>query len=62
MIEGFLFVLTLVTAFGCGLIAGVFVAFSTFVIRALARLVYLRLRPYMSSDRCSIVASLEPSA
>jgi uncharacterized membrane protein len=33
MIEGFLFVLTLVTGFGCGLIAGVFVAFSTFVIR-----------------------------
>jgi uncharacterized membrane protein len=62
MIEGFLFVLTLVTALGCGLIAGVFVAFSTFVMRALARLVYLRLRPYMSSDSCSMVASLEPSA
>jgi uncharacterized membrane protein len=62
MIEGFLFVLTLVTALGCGLIAGVFVAFSTFVMRALARPVYLRLRPYMSSDRCSMVASLEPSA
>jgi uncharacterized membrane protein len=38
MIEGFLFVLTLVTALGCGLIAGVFFAFSTFVMRALARL------------------------
>ena len=38
MIEGFLFVLTLVTALGCGLIAGVFFAFSTFVMRALVRL------------------------
>ena len=38
MIEGFLFVLTLVAALGCGLIAGVFFAFSTFVMRALARL------------------------
>ena len=38
MIEGFLFVLTLVTALGCGLVAGVFFAFSTFVMRALARL------------------------
>jgi len=33
-----LFVLTLVAALGCGLIAGVFFAFSTFVMRALARL------------------------
>ena len=33
-----LFGLTLLTALGCGLIAGVFFAFSTFVMRALARL------------------------
>jgi len=33
-----LFVLTLCAALGCGLIAGVFFAFSTFVMRALARL------------------------
>ncbi|MBW4617837.1 MAG: DUF1772 domain-containing protein [Cyanosarcina radialis HA8281-LM2] len=32
------FVLKLLTALGCGLIAGVFFAFSTFVINALARL------------------------
>lgn len=42
MIEGFLFVLTVVTALGCGLIAGVF---------CISR-VYFRIRPYMSSDRC----------
>ncbi len=33
-----LFVLTLCSVLGCGLIAGVFFAFSTFVMRALARL------------------------
>jgi len=38
MIEGWLFVLTLVAALGCGLTAGVFFAFSTFVMRALGRL------------------------
>jgi uncharacterized membrane protein len=38
MIDGWLLVLTLVTALGCGLIAGVFFAFSTFVMKALARL------------------------
>ncbi len=32
------FVLTLSTVLGCGLIAGVFFAFSTFIMRALARL------------------------
>jgi uncharacterized membrane protein len=33
-----LFGLKLVTALGCGLVGGVFFAFSTFVMRALARL------------------------
>jgi uncharacterized membrane protein len=33
-----IFVLTLLAALGCGLVAGVFFAFSTFVMRALARL------------------------
>ena len=33
-----LFVLTLCAALGCGLMAGVFFAFSTFIMRALARL------------------------
>jgi uncharacterized membrane protein len=33
-----LFVLTLLSALGCGLIAGVFSAFSTFVMKALARI------------------------
>lgn len=37
-VEKVLFPLTLVTALGCGLIAGVFFAFSSFVMRALARL------------------------
>ena len=34
-----IFVLTLLAALGCGLVAGVFFAFSTFVMKALARLV-----------------------
>src|SRR5918998_6876578 len=36
--DSFLFTLTLVTALGCGLNAGVFFAFSSFVMKALARL------------------------
>jgi uncharacterized membrane protein len=36
--DRFLFALTLVTALGCGLNAGVFFAFSSFVIKAIARL------------------------
>jgi uncharacterized membrane protein len=38
MIERGLFIVTLLSALGCGLVAGVFFAFSTFVMRALARL------------------------
>lgn len=38
IIEQLLFALTLLAALGCGLIAGVFFAFSTFVMKALARL------------------------
>jgi uncharacterized membrane protein len=38
MIDKVLFVLTLLSALGCGLIAGVFFAFSTFVMKALSRL------------------------
>lgn len=37
MIEGFLFVLTSITAVACGLVAGFFFAFSTTVMKALAR-------------------------
>ncbi len=37
MIDELLFTLTLITALGCGLVAGVFYAFSTFVMKALAR-------------------------
>ena len=37
MIDGFLFVLTLVTALACGLVAGFFFAFSTTVMKALTR-------------------------
>jgi uncharacterized membrane protein len=36
--DGLLYPLTLVTALGCALIAGVFFAFSSFVMKALARL------------------------
>ena len=36
--DRFLFGLTLVSALGCGLVAGVFFAFSNFVMKALARL------------------------
>ena len=36
--DGFLVVLTVVAALGCGLNAGVFFAFSSFVMKALARL------------------------
>lgn len=36
--DGFLLALTLVTALGCGLSAGAFFAFSSFVMKALARL------------------------
>jgi uncharacterized membrane protein len=38
VIDGWLFALTLTTALGCGLVAGVFFAFSSFVMRALTRL------------------------
>jgi uncharacterized membrane protein len=38
MIDHLLFALKIVSAFGCALIAGVFFAFSTFVMSALARL------------------------
>jgi uncharacterized membrane protein len=38
MVGGFLFTLTFVTALGCGLIAGLFFAFSVAVMQALARL------------------------
>lgn len=38
MVDGLLFVLTLLSALGCGLVGGVFFAFSAFVMKALARL------------------------
>ena len=38
MMDGLLFVLTLFAAFGCAMMAGVFFAFSGFVMKALARL------------------------
>ena len=38
MTNDWLFIVTLASALGCGLMAGVFFAFSTFVMRALARL------------------------
>ncbi len=38
MIDDLLFALTFVAAIGCGLVAGIFFAFSTFVMKALARI------------------------
>ena len=38
MSDDLLIALTLVTALGCGLAAGIFFAFSTFVMKALARI------------------------
>lgn len=38
MIAGFLFALAFIAALGCGLVAGVFFAFSAFVMKALSRL------------------------
>ncbi len=38
MIDELLFTLTLIAALGCGLVGGIFFAFSTFVMKALARL------------------------
>jgi uncharacterized membrane protein len=38
MIDGYLFPLTVIAALGCGVIAGVFYAFSVMVMRSLARL------------------------
>src|SRR3712207_2035323 len=38
MMDGFLFVLTLLTALGCAMMAGVFFAFSAFVMKALGSL------------------------
>jgi uncharacterized membrane protein len=38
MSDRWLFVLTFLSALGCGLVAGVFFAFSTFVMKALARI------------------------
>lgn len=38
MIDGWLFALALFSALGCGLIAGIFFAFSTFVMKALDRI------------------------
>lgn len=38
MSDGWLHVLTLVSAVGCGLVGGIFFAFSTFIMKALARL------------------------
>jgi uncharacterized membrane protein len=38
LMDGLLFALTLIAALGCGLVAGVFFAFSTFVMKGLGRL------------------------
>jgi hypothetical protein len=54
--DGFLFVLTLLAALGCGMMAGVSFAFSAFVMKALGRPPYVRhpqpVRPALQR-RCS---------
>lgn len=57
------FVLKLFSALGCGLIAGVFFAFSSFVMSALARLqpaqgIYPLISRQFTNLNCCIVASI----
>jgi uncharacterized membrane protein len=56
--DGFLFALTLSAALGCGVIAGVFFAFSAFVMRALAR---LPARQGIAAMRAINVAAITPA-
>lgn len=58
MIDNVLSAATLITALGCGLIAGVFFAFSTFVMTALARLAPSEGIAAMQSINIAVVNSL----
>lgn len=55
MIDGLLFALTLFAALGCRLIAGVFFAFSSFVMKALSRLPAKGLPPCSPSTSSSSI-------
>ena len=56
--NGFLIALTFVTALGCGVVAGVFFAFSAFVMRALAQ---LPARQGIAAMQANNVAAVTPA-
>jgi uncharacterized membrane protein len=56
--NGFLVALTLLTAVGCGVVGGVFYAFSTFVMRALSRLPSAQGIPAMQAINAAAIPSL----
>jgi uncharacterized membrane protein len=58
IVDGFLFMLTLVTALGCGLIAGLFFAFSISVMKALAHIPAAEGIAAMQSINISIINPL----
>lgn len=62
MIDGWLFVLTLVTALGCGLVAGFFFAYSASVMQALARLPAAQGLTGMQSINVAVINPLVMSA
>lgn len=58
MIDGLLFVLTFLSALGCGLIAGVFFAFSALVMKALAGIPHAQGIPAMQSINVVVINPL----
>jgi uncharacterized membrane protein len=58
MISGFLFVLTLVTALACGLVAGFFFAFSATVMKALTRVPALQALAAMQTINTVVINPL----
>ena len=62
MIDSLLFGLTLFSVLGCGLIAGVFFAFSSFVMKALARLPAAQGIAAMQSINVAVITPLFMSA
>jgi uncharacterized membrane protein len=62
VIDGWLFVLTLVTALGCGLVAGFFFAYSASVMQALARLPAAQGVAAMQSINVAVINPLVMSA
>jgi len=58
MIDGFFFVLTLIAALGCGLVAGFFFAFSVAVMKSLARLPAAQGMAAMQSINVAVITPL----